>query len=219
MLFSDHNGGLMMQPDTAPPQAPYLKDGSDESMLLKLALDGVESEARAYCYSVALVLVSREQERAYLERSRENPNRRPGAAPRTAWSDWQFLAARSGVLAAHNLKEGLNSLTARMKGKPDFSAVDHKALKAARKKIESLFPQARELRDAVSHPEEYHRDKTDTTGGPGQGTWQNNIFEDTYLATFKGQLLRCPLSKEAAQEVCQIVRETFGAFSAIAWVL
>lgn len=217
MIEQDDLAGLFLEEQVRPPRPPDFPVNSEQGMELRSALSAIEKESRTYCAAVALMSFSAAQNQAYLgSMMAARASGRKRTMENTLWNDWQFMAARSGVLAARNLQEALISVNWHLRAKGEFALVDHKALRAAKTALKDLFPDSRAARDAVAHPEFYHRDVVDTTGGPSKATMTDYLTGDGYRATLKGKEHFCSLSQASAAAVCEIVTSAFAAFDAYA---
>lgn len=216
MIVQDDLAGLFLDEQFRAPEPPAFLSFSDAEIKLRSALRAIEEEANTYCATIALMNYSSNQDRAYLGKmlKARSIHGRTRTSSSTIWADWQFIAARAGVLAARNLQEALISLNWHIRADPEFTSVDHKALRNAKRAMNQLFPGLRDLRDAVAHPEEYQRDEVDTTGGDRKGTMKDCLTGDGYQATFKGKVLFCPLSSKSAAAVCAIATRALRAFDA-----
>jgi hypothetical protein len=210
MFLLDADGGATLLPEYSPKEAPRLAPGTDPDQQISSALGSISNEARTYCSAVALVSESRAQMVGHWDRASAQ-GRSPG---KTIWSSWGFVGARSGVLAARNLQEAIISLGLAMGSNPMYATVDHGAIRIVKKELRERFPNLREVRDAVAHPEEYDRSKIDTTDGRFT-SMQDFLNGDTYQSTFKGKMVTCSLSKDAALHVCDLVARLFTALEPI----
>lgn len=214
MLVENADGGLVLRPDVNPTAAPhFLRETGETYWRVARALASLEKEARVYCSAVGLIQYASMHEGRFFEGRRARGL--PGAGTRTVWSDWAGMAGRQAALAAHNLQESLSSLQSSLRDFPACDEINVAELRDVRRALASLFPDARNLRDAVAHPEFFYRDNVDTTDGPRGIQWGPGIFGNEFVASLRGRQQKCLLTEAAAREVCIIVDRVLTVFEPV----
>ena len=136
-------------------------------------------------------------------------------------SHWHYTAHESSIFAVSNFISILNLLLSNplVKGFEGGLA----STKYALKRIKENFPDARNLRDAIAHPEVYSRRAAKTFAKQtvqlddlpvnlGPGVLRRIAINDFYICSFEGRILKQQLSDKNLNYISEIMNEMVDPF-------
>lgn len=221
---------MILKPEFTPPEAPLISLSGvpdAESGLASSLMDNISDMARhARTFSASLALLELCEINGEQYRRAEGEARRKmleaGEFPkmeRSLWSDWVFVAARSGALAARNFGQALNAVEELAGAVRTWAQkIDRDGIKGAGKRFRAEFPGVDKVRHSIAHPEYYPNPKkkmgvTGMVNYPAfQGEYheliiQENLINRQFVATFAGEVVTCDITAEKAiaiRECCSL---------------
>lgn len=140
------------------------------------------------------------------------------------FGDWMLIAARDGAMTIRNYGKALASIRSLIGLCVSWAErTDLARLKAAEKRFQLLFPFADKLRHSVAHPEFYNDASKgmgvkNPTGIPGSTFSEdstfissNSLFNDEFVATFEGVVVKYSVSAVTAKCIAEITLEIFAS--------
>lgn len=219
---------MELDPSLIPPQTPFVSHPDIPKLgqqRIGSALSALHQQALTYSSGVALRMVAMEEAQKIIaqcmlpEESTGRP-RTSGMKESALWRSWAMAGCRSAVMSAHDcvkvfeqLRAILNSIDqARM-------LVDLKRFKDILRRLENLFPQSRLARDSAGHPELFLKEDFSVKSGLDSPdlkikegvnfSLQDVMVGNEYTSTFNGQIVKAPITFEAAAELVKIVGDIF----------
>lgn len=228
---------MILNSEFKPPEAPYVSEAGlpEKEMGIASSLMGniTDMEKHAHTFSSSLALLDFCEMNDAHYRQEEDKLRKEmmeaGKFPRmerSLWSDWVFVAARSGALAARNFGQSLAAVEELVGAVRTWAPkVDLPAIKEAGKQFRAEFPGVDKVRHSIAHPEYYPnpKKKMGVSGRVDHPAFQGefggtvvireSLFNRQLVATFAGEVVTCDITAEKAKvirECCSLCFDAFG---------
>ncbi|MPZ55958.1 MAG: hypothetical protein GEU91_05535 [Rhizobiales bacterium] len=132
---------------------------------------------------------------------------------------WERVAARDGAMTIWHFAKCLAGIRSRLNEVPTINAkVNHTELRTAAKLFESKFKDFEDVRNAVAHIAELHKnsqasDFNSIHAAGGSHRMSENFHGRTFASSFEGKLVHYTVSQETLNDLIAIKDRAFDAFS------